>query len=503
MSVIYTFSQNHIEALRYSQQFYSVTAKSDAMGNALSAVGADMSSLTINPAGIAVFKTSQFTFTPNFIISNTEGSFSGNIRNESRFGMNISNIGYVGVMELSGLVKSVNFGMSYNATNDFRQVTIVSADNQQASMLDFMVYNANIDRYSDFREHLAWRGWLLNYDEGAEEYWSHVTDDGTYGMSQRKEIRTRGGMGEFDFSLGININDMLYIGTSLGLTNVNYNEVSLYTETNFPFIYAGIENSPDSILANPNRIEYTQTLNTSGTGINGKVGLIFQPLKFLRIAGAFHTPTAYTFTEDYLAEMYIDYPVADSSGNYSYSPDEANVFDWGLTTPFRANAGVAFILDAHPVGKFFTIPMIFSFDYEYVDYSQASLRPDYYSDVNFDYENDDIRNMYKETHNMRAGAELNFGWMKLRGGYALYSSPYINDIDLFDNAKVVYSGGVGFASKHAFLDLSYSYSPTNSTMYLYNASNLYPDDPMGNKTEPSAELTNNKQFIKITMGLRF
>ena len=91
--MLYMQGQNHIEALRYSQQFYSVTAKSDAMGNALSAVGADMSALTINPAGIAVFKKSQFTFTPNFILSNTEGTFSDNIRNESKLGFNISNIG--------------------------------------------------------------------------------------------------------------------------------------------------------------------------------------------------------------------------------------------------------------------------------------------------------------------------------------------------------------------------------------------------------------------------
>lgn len=504
MSVIYSFSQNHIEALRYSQQFYSVTAKSDAMGNSLSAVGADMSALTINPAGIAVFKSSQFTFTPNFIISNTKGSFSGSVRNESKFGMNVSNIGYAGVMNLSGPVKNISIGMSYNATNDFRQRTVVSAENQQGSLLDYMVYNANIDRYSDFREDLAYRGWLLNYDDGAGEYFSFVTDDGTYNISQRKEVRTRGGMGEFDLSIGANIGDMLYIGTSIGITSVNYKEVSRLIETNFPLIYAENADIPgDSLLANPNIIEYEQTLYSDGSGVNAKVGMIFQPLKFLRIGAAFHSPTLYDFTEDYSAEMYIKYPVADASGYYDYSPDKANIFDWRLTTPFRANAGVAFILDSYPLGKFFTVPMIFSIDYEYVDYSLARLRTDYYSDYNFDYENDDIGNMYKETHNIRAGAEFNFGAVKLRGGYALYSSPYVNDVNLFDNAKVIYSGGIGFASKHAFLDLSYSYSPTSSTMYLYNATDIYPDDPMGNMTEPSASINNNKQFIKITMGLKF
>ncbi len=503
ISVVYTFSQNQIEALRYSQQFYSVTAKSDAMGNSLSAVGADMSSLTVNPAGIAVFKSAQFTFTPNFIISNTEGSFSGNVRKESKFGMNISNIGYVGVLNLSGPVKSISFGMSYNATNDFRQTTVVSADNQQASLLDYIVYNANIDRESPFSEDLAWKGWLYNKDENTGEFWSFVTDDGTYGTTQRKELITKGGMGEFDFSIGANIGDKLYIGTSVGLTSVNYKEVSIYTETNFPFIYAEDGNNPgDSLLVNPNEIYYKQTLYSKGSGVNAKFGMIFQPFKFLRIGGAVHSPTIYEFTEDYNAEMYIEYPVPDADGNYSYDPDAQNIFKWRLSTPFRANAGVAFILDSYPLGKFFTIPMILSVDYEYVDYSLAKLKRDFYSDYNFDAENDNIKNMYKETHNFRAGLELNFGKIKLRGGYALYSSPYVNDVNLTDNAKAIYSGGIGFASNYAFLDLSYSYSPTSSTMYLYNATDIYPDDPMGNLTEASADLNNNKQFIKITLGLR-
>jgi hypothetical protein len=79
----------------------------------------------------------------------------------------------------------------------------------------------------------------------------------------------------------------------------------------------------------------------------------------------------------------------------------------------------------------------------------------------------------------------------------------VEDINLFENAKTVYSGGVGFGGEHAFVDVSYSYSPSSSTMYLYNANGIYPDDPMGPKSEPSASIDNTKQFFKITMGLKF
>jgi hypothetical protein len=495
------FSQNHIDALRYSQQFYSTTAKSDAMGNALSAVGADLSATTINPAGLGVYRTTQFVFTPNFMISGTTGTIDGNSSATIRPGFNFSNIGYVGVLNLDGPVKSINFGVNYNSTNDFRQRSLASNGNQNGSIMDFIVYNANHDRYSDFREDLAWRGWLLNYDDQTGEYWSFVTDDGTYGIRQENYIKTRGGMGEFDLSMAANVDDKLYLGATIGFSSVNYHEEAVLKESNFPLIYAQT-GTGDSILANPNRIEYSQELYTSGAGVNLKVGAIFQPVPFIRIGAAFHTPTVYEFEDEYTTEMYVDYPVADDLGYYDYRPDTSNVYSWNLATPLRANAGIAFVFDSYKMGKFYSVPMTLSFDYEYVDYSTAQLYSNY-DDYAFDYENGNISNLYKATQNLRAGLELNFGAVKLRGGYALYQSPLASDLGLLDHAKTVYSGGVGFGSEHAFVDLSYSYSPVDYTMYMYNANNIYPDDPMGTISEPTASMKNVKQFFKITMGFKF
>ncbi len=504
MSFSYLFAQNHIDALRYSQQFYSTTAKSDAMGNSLSALGADMSALSINPAGIAVFKSAQFTFTPNFIISNSEGNFAGISRTESKYGFTISNIAYVGVIPVSGIFKTINLGIAYNSYNDYRKRTVVSGDNSTGSILDYFVYNANSDRYSIFREDLAWRGWLLNYDDTNQEYWSYVTDDKQYGENQRNEIVTKGGSGELVLTAGGNIADKLFLGMSLGFTSVNYKEESVYSESNFPIIYAPDANNPgENIQVNPNRLDYKQTLTTEGSGINGKFGLIYQPFKFLRFGGAIHTSTGYRFDDDYRTSMYIDYPVADSNGYYDYEPDTANLFTWRLQTPFRANLGAAFIFDAHQIGKFYTVPMTFSIDYEYVDYSRAKLKADYYSDYSFDTENYTINDMFQATHSIRAGAEFNFGFMKIRGGYAVYTSPYKGNTDFFDGAKSIYSGGIGFAGEHSFIDFSYSYASSSEILNMYGAANVFPYDPMGDKTEPTANIDNVKQFVKVTLGLRF
>ncbi len=498
-----SFAQNHIDALRYSRQYYSGTAKSDAMGNSLSALGADLSAITINPAGIAVFKSSKFTLTPNFIINNSEANYLGNTRNENKYGFIFSNIAYAGVKQSSGLFKTINFGISYNSYNDYRKHTVASGTNYESSVLDYFVYNANSDRYSAFREDLAWRAWLLNYDDVNNEYYTFVTDDKTYGEYQRNEIATKGGSGEFTFSLGGNIADKLYLGVSLGLTSVNYREESIYSESNFQAIYAPDSNNPgDSIQVNPDRLDYKQTLISEGSGINGKFGFIYQPFKFLRIGGAVHTSSGYKFDDEYITSMYVEYPVADDNGYYDYEPDTANIFVWKLQTPFRANAGIALILDSYKIGKFYTTPITFTLDYEYVDYSRMTLKPDYYSDYSFDNENYTISDLFKESHSFRTGIEFNFGSVKFRGGYAVYTSPYKTDINLFDGAKSIYSGGIGFAGKHSFIDFSYSYASSSETLNMYQAANVFPYDPVGDKTEPAAEVNNSKQFIKVTLGLR-
>ncbi len=495
------FAQNHNDAIRFSRQFYSATAKADAMGNSLSAMGADISAVMINPAGIAVFKRNQFSLTPNFIINKAKINFQGSVSSEYKFGFNFTNIAYVGVVNTGGFFKTFNFGLAYNSFNDYRQRTVASGRNADGSVLDYWVYNANSDRYSPFRDDLAWRAWLINYDDTSNEYWSYVTDEGEYGQNRKNDLKTKGGAGELSFSFGGNIDDKLYLGMSLGLTVASYSERVIYSENGFKDIVR-IEGT-DTSLVNPSRLEYKTALETESSGINAKFGFIYQPFSFLRIGGAVHTPNINKIEDTYESSLYAEYPVPDSYGNFSYEPDTSGIFTWRLQTPLRANFGAAFILDPYPVGQFYTVPMTFSIDYEFADYSQMRMRADDFLSEPFKDDNYTIKNLYKASHSLRAGAELNFGSVKLRGGYAVYTSPLKTDKNFFDGAKFIYSGGIGFAGENSYLDISYSLAQSSETQNLYGAETVYPYDPMGDKTEPKATVDNYKQFIKLTLGLRF
>ncbi|MBE3085421.1 MAG: UPF0164 family protein, partial [Bacteroidetes bacterium] len=71
------FAQNVDDALRYSQVFYGGTARFMSMGGAFTALGGDMSSLSQNPAGIGVFRSSELTISPQLFHIKSSAGFNG------------------------------------------------------------------------------------------------------------------------------------------------------------------------------------------------------------------------------------------------------------------------------------------------------------------------------------------------------------------------------------------------------------------------------------------
>lgn len=513
------FTQNQVDALRYSQQFYGSSAKSAAMGGSLNAVGADLSVLATNPAGMAVFKKGFFQGTPNFFLTSSTSVLNGNTRTTPDYNFTISDFGFVGVWNRpSGLWKQFSLGFAYNRFNEYTSSIKMFNNNLTGSVLDYYVYNANSikpggaqdiyrDRWSNFREGLAGNTDLLFYDEDLDEFYTHVTDKKKYGEDQRKEISQTGGGGEFDLSVAANFQDMLYIGGTIGIKSYNYNLKSVYTEDNFTDIYAQSAINPnDSVQVDPNSIKHVQTLNTQGGGFDFKFGIIFQPLNFIRVSAAVNSMGFLTFTDTYETSMETVFPVADANDDFSkFESSDPNIFDWKLESPMRANAGIAFILPSYKLGGFFTIPMTFSLGYEFVDYSRMNMRALNIETYSFDHENEYISENYTQTHNFNAGLELNFGLLKLRGGYAFYSSPFASAVDIMDGAIMSYSGGIGFADRTntAFLDLAYVYNSSVGKDYLYNAGNDFPVNPIGAMVEPTSNLTFDSHYFKVTLGLKF
>ena len=67
----YAEAQNEIQALRYSQYTLFGTARYQGMGGAMDALGGDFSAASVNPAGLGIYRKSEASFTPSFVIASS------------------------------------------------------------------------------------------------------------------------------------------------------------------------------------------------------------------------------------------------------------------------------------------------------------------------------------------------------------------------------------------------------------------------------------------------
>jgi long-subunit fatty acid transport protein len=484
----FAYAQDMTDALRYSNYQINGTSRSQAMGNAFGSLGGDFTSLSINPAGAAVYRSSEFTFTTGLNNSKADGNYNGSTAFDSDFNVSINNMGYVAAIPTgenseSGLV-NINIGMGYNRLGNFNTNYMATGSDMQSSLMKYFTYNANNpltapENLYPYYEGLAWETYMLNFDEQNNEYFNDITDN-NYGQSLRKSTQREGHINEFLFTLAANFNHKFYLGGTFGIHDVYFREdVNIYeydANGNIPYF---------------NEFNFGTTLSTSGYGFNFKMGAIYKPSDNLRFGFAFHIPTFYHLDDYYNSYMNssITYLSDGITENYKASPEEGGVYDYEIQTPFKYILSGSYI-----VGK----SGLISVDYEILDYSKAKIShgSDGYDFYN---ENEDINNAYRTTGNLHIGGEYRVNSnVSLRAGYENYGNAF--DPNFLDNnnqdpdkAISTYSGGIGYKYANFFLDFTYQHVSGQETLKLY---------PDINANEMVQYDTKQNNMI-FTLGLKF
>ena len=455
-SVSLVTAQSADDALRFSQNFYESTARSSAMGGAFGALGADFSTASTNPAGLGLFRTGYYSVSPEINIRDVGSMYNNSASSDNRTIFNLSNLGYVSAIRLGAETekgwKFMQFSFGMNRLNNFNTNLNMQGPNADNSKLDVYLENADGVNYADiendknnlysFDLQPAWELYLIDTIPGYQDlYYSPVPFGGTF---QRQQLQTRGSVNEWFFAFSANYNNVLYLGATIGVDALRYYSNSYYTE-----------NDRADTIPYFKSWEFDQYVETRGSGINVKIGMIVQPVKWIRIGLAYHSPTWYWRLRDtWYTTTYANLEWTDPSSVSS----PTGTYEYKLTTPMKFLADVGVL-----IGNRGSV----TFEYEHLNYTKAK-----FNSPSYDYlsENNDIQEYYKPTDNFRLGTEWRLGMADLRAGYAFYGNPYARDLN--NGSRTSYSGGFGFHFGKFVLDMAYVYSKMNKDYYFYGTNDI-------------------------------
>ena len=503
------------------------TARSMAMGNAFTALGADMVSASLNPAGVAMYVGGDLSFTPMISVakSNTSGDAFYADGGDGYFDnrktrLVVPNFGVVVPISMStGVLTNVNFSVSYNRIADFNQDRLMASRGNSAnnSLANYFCELSNADNHNftfDKNDRLqfgdpfywgavlAYKNGLTNQDNG-EWFIDRISEDAI--IDQYAALETRGAVDEWSFTGGFNLVDRVYLGISIGIQSIDYTRNTYYGED---YLYDGGDSGLENQLMYTN---YMQTTNFYGTGHNFKFGVTARPLYWLRVGIAYHTPTYYSLDIYYAGDMqtqtsYID-PESGEESVYSdgvQSPiyEDYGINSWRYRTPSRLLTGVAVTLGNRA---------IISADYERSWYQTLRLQK---STI---YGLDDVykgyfKEVFKGSSTLRLGLECYvLPAVALRAGYIwsdnAIKNEYVNAITSrpLPTTQSFLTAGFGLQlNKTTYLDFAYQYGTTHYTsIQPFYVTETYDDQTVAYIESALFDTkTTNQNFI-LTLGFRF
>lgn len=515
------------------------TARYVGMGGAMEALGADISTIGTNPAGIGMFRRGMVAGSFGFNTQQDAKSFG----NANKTNMSFDQAGFVYSMR-SGRHSMLNFGFNYTKSKNFDQILTAAGRLNNASQnklsamknangvytlqdknnglvsnsgaysqADYLYSNVLFNHYKEPAEnesadptnaHLNKNGVIVYDNTGLPVYYNATGYD--FGRS------TTGYIGQYDFNVSGNSNDRFYWGFTVGIYDVHYNGSSLYSES----LVDGGKAIGDVAMNDERKI--------TGTGFDVKAGLVFRPAEEspFRVGLYVHTPTWYDLTTRNYTVLDNNTKPVEAYGSSDYGKSSES-YDFKFYTPWRFGVSLG-----HTVGNYLALGAT----YEYADYTTNDIRVndggevDYWGNYYETSSRDEamkqnIKNSLKGVHTVKLGMEFkpekNFA---VRLGYnyqsAMYNKNGFKDGSLesygtyyasttdYTNWKDThrFTAGVGYNYGKFSFDLAYQYSQTNGDFYPF-MSYVDNSEPKFDNVCDAVKVSNKRNQLLFTVGYKF
>lgn len=455
----FCFSQDYgLESLLYSHNDLLGTARTAGAGGAFGSVGADLGSLSINPAGIGLYHSDDISITPGLRFTANQGNYEGSTSSGqvpiaflSQAGIEFTWQSHnfsgqqMGFTSHSGsLLRSVSLAINYHHDNVFaRNDNLNYYDVPSGSgLMDYFAAYANyyggpVTPEMDVANQLG----LFGINPAANNTYTS-SQNGPY--NQSGSLQTRGGIDNISLDFGGNINDKVFFGLSLDVPILRLVNTSSFAES-----YAG---DSASIFQSYNMS--SQQVVTGG-GIGGSLGLIYRPTTWMRLGVAYHLPTWYFLTDNYTINSFNLYADTIPGGSEGIDPYSFQPADYTFRTPMKGVFSASFYYKDYG---------FLSIDYSLQNFGASRFySPDNSLPVEQGF-NDSLKTWFGFSHTIHAGLEIAYKLLRIRAGYAISTSPVKSTqsyyVSGYNFLQQNITAGIGVRLKRFYIDFAYIYGFT-------------------------------------------
>ena len=332
---------------RFSERQIIGTARYVGMGGAMTAIGGDPSAALDNPAGLGLYRRSEITLTIDETIDNTTQLLNNSTQplNNSTQPLNHPTQRYTRSRFAAPQVSAIwswgnpakqrgliynNLMFSINRLANYNRDVVVNGRN--TGMVETICLKTNglpeMDLVPDeTTQYDPWNnediGWLsiLGYetyliDPADNNQWQPAISltDGSLSVAES------GNSDQYALSWAGNISNQWYVGVALNIPTISYTKNISLVETN-----------------RLNSAELRSMFHVSGVGVSGSFGIIYRPLRALRLGASFQTPTVMSLSMQTEGDMYTTIAGED----YKRLTPASGVHTMKMSSPLRTSVSVA------------------------------------------------------------------------------------------------------------------------------------------------------------------
>lgn len=523
-------AQETYENAKLAGEDLNGTARYVGMGGAMEALGADISTIGSNPAGIGLFRHSNVSLSAGLLMQSDGKEFS----NGKKTNLSFDQIGGVYTTR-TGQKSFLNFGFNYHKSKNFDYIlnaagSLNGSSQNKQSYIKGILANENSGGFFVLKDK---NGKNVGYVEAPSPnnpspnvastwsqidylYWNSLIpgSTGTYNYEKATgytlDRAHTGYIGNYDFAVSGNLNDRVYLGLTFGMKDVNYKGYSEYREN---------LNNAGGVLVRDER-------KVTGSGFDITAGVIVRPVAEspFRIGAYVKSPTWYDLTTSNTTGLVY------AQGTKNKESYISNSYDFKMWTPWKFGFSLG-----HTIGNNIALGAT----YEYENYANINSRVnnggyyDYYYDQYYESSIPD-KNMNAHTKEVLKGVStLKLGIeykpvsnVALRMGYNYVGAKYASDRQKdpgLASLGTAYSSttdytnwgeinrftlGVGYQVKKFNIDLAYQYSAQKGSFAPFsNVRDVTYTSGTTKITESNiasnTDVKNNRSQLLLTLGYRF